>query len=97
MPDTGENEANDGKRFPSDLSKSAVIKETADGFTYLDLLQFPEYFATDLSAAQAAFMARSQNSQCRGQLQCCHHHTCTAKQTKLDAGSGKGQNHEPSP
>ncbi len=32
MPDAGENEADDGKRFPSDLSKSTAIKKTADGF-----------------------------------------------------------------
>jgi len=60
MPDAGENEADDGKRFPSDLSKSTAIKKTADGFTYLDAAQFHEYFAADLSAEQAAFMARSQ-------------------------------------
>jgi pimeloyl-ACP methyl ester carboxylesterase len=60
MPDTGENEADDGKRFPSDLSKSTAIKKTADGFTYLDPAQFHEYFAADLPAEQAAFMARSQ-------------------------------------
>src|SRR2546421_10413895 len=60
MPDGGENEADDGKRFPSDLSKSTAIKKTGDGFTYLDPTQFPEYFAADLSAEQAAFMARSQ-------------------------------------
>ena len=60
MPDAGENEADDGKRFPSDLSKSGAIKKTADGFTYLDPAQFPEYFAADLPAEQAAFMARSQ-------------------------------------
>src|SRR6476661_3854248 len=60
MPDAGENEADDGKRFPSDLSKSTAIKKTADGFTYLDPSQFHEYFAADLSAEQAAFMARSQ-------------------------------------
>jgi pimeloyl-ACP methyl ester carboxylesterase len=60
MPDAGENEADDGKRFPSDLSKSAAIKKTADGFTYLDHAQFHEYFAADLPAEQAAFMARSQ-------------------------------------
>src|ERR1700720_4592327 len=40
MPDAGENEADDGKRFPSDLSKSGAIKKTADGFTYLDAEQF---------------------------------------------------------
>jgi len=60
MPDAGENEADDGKRFPSDLSKSNAIKKTADGFTYLDSAQFHEYFAADLPAEQAAFMARSQ-------------------------------------
>ena len=60
MPDAGENESDDGKRFPSDLSKSNAIKKTVDGFTYLDPGQFHEYFAADLSAEQAAFMARSQ-------------------------------------
>ena len=60
MPDAGENEADDGRRFPSDLSKSGAIMKTADGFTYLDPGKFHEYFAADLSAEQAAFMARSQ-------------------------------------
>src|SRR5438552_4550863 len=60
MPDSGEKESDDGKRFPSDLAKSGAIKKTADGFTYLDPVQFHEYFAADLSAEQAAFMARSQ-------------------------------------
>ena len=60
MPDSGEKEADDGKRFPSDLSKSGAIKKTADGFTYLDPAQFHDYFAADLSPEQAAFMARSQ-------------------------------------
>src|SRR6202045_204967 len=60
MPDAGENEADDGKRFPSDLSKSTAIKKTTDGFTYLDPARFHEYFAADLSTDQAAFMARSQ-------------------------------------
>jgi pimeloyl-ACP methyl ester carboxylesterase len=60
MPDAGENEADDGKRFPSELSKSTAIQRTADGFTYLDPAQFHEYFAADLPAEQAAFMARSQ-------------------------------------
>jgi pimeloyl-ACP methyl ester carboxylesterase len=60
MPDAGESEAEDGKRFPSDLSKSSAIKKTSDGFTYLDPTQFHEYFAADLPADQAAFIARSQ-------------------------------------
>lgn len=60
MPDAGESEADDGKRFPSDLSKSNAIKKTADGFTYIDPAQFREYFAADLPAEQAAFRARSQ-------------------------------------
>jgi len=60
MPDAGENEAEDGKRFPSDLSKSTGIKKTPDGFTHLDPAQFREYFAADLPLDQTAFMARSQ-------------------------------------
>jgi len=60
MPDAGESEADDGRRFPSDLSKSNAIKKTANGFTYLDPAQFHEYFAADVPAEQAAFMARSQ-------------------------------------
>src|SRR5277367_4690261 len=60
MPDAGENEAADGKRFPSDLAKSTAIKKTPDGFTYIDPAQFHELFAADLPAEQAAFMARSQ-------------------------------------
>jgi pimeloyl-ACP methyl ester carboxylesterase len=60
MPDAGENESDDGKRFPSDLSKSTGIKKTADGFTYFDPTQFHEYFAADLAAEQAAFMSHSQ-------------------------------------
>jgi pimeloyl-ACP methyl ester carboxylesterase len=60
MPDAGEKESEDGKRFPSDLSKSGAIKKTPDGFTYIDPAQFHELFAADLPAEQAAFMARSQ-------------------------------------
>jgi pimeloyl-ACP methyl ester carboxylesterase len=60
MPDAGESEAGDGKRFPSDLSKSTAIKKTTAGFTYLDSAQFHQYFAADLPTEQAAFMARSQ-------------------------------------
>jgi len=60
MPDAGENEADDGKRFPSDLSKFGAIKKTPDGFPYHAPAHFHEYFAADVSAEQAAFMARSQ-------------------------------------
>jgi len=60
MPDAGESEADNGKRFPSDLSKSTAMKMTAEGFTYLDPAQFHAYFAADLPAEQAAFMSRSQ-------------------------------------
>src|SRR5437870_13337254 len=60
MPDAGENEADDGKRFPSDLSKSGAIKKTADGFTYLDPAQFHVYFAADVSTEPAACMTQSQ-------------------------------------
>jgi pimeloyl-ACP methyl ester carboxylesterase len=60
MPDAGEKESDDGKRFPSDLAKSGAIKKTPDGFTYIDPAQFHELFAADLPGDQAAFMARSQ-------------------------------------
>jgi len=60
MPDVGETESGDGKRFPSDLAKSGAIKKTPDGFTYIDPAQFHELFAADLPAEEAAFMAHSQ-------------------------------------
>jgi pimeloyl-ACP methyl ester carboxylesterase len=60
MPDSGEKESEDGKRFPSDLAKSGAIKKTPDGFTYINPAQFHELFAADLPADQAALMARSQ-------------------------------------
>jgi pimeloyl-ACP methyl ester carboxylesterase len=60
MPDFGEKESDDGKRFPSDLAKSGAIKKTSDGFTYIDPAQFHELFAADLPVDRAAFMARSQ-------------------------------------
>src|SRR5882757_1173290 len=60
IPDAGEKESEDGKRFPSDLAKSGAIKKTPDGFTYIDPAQFHELFAADLPGDQAAFMARSQ-------------------------------------
>ena len=41
-------------------SASLSVNKTADDFTYLDPAQFHEDFAADLSAEQAAFMARSQ-------------------------------------
>ena len=36
MPDAGEKESEEGKRFPSNLSNSNAIKKTVDGFTYLE-------------------------------------------------------------
>jgi pimeloyl-ACP methyl ester carboxylesterase len=60
MPDSGEKESDDGKRFPSDLAKSGAIKKTPDGFTYIDPAQFHELFAADLPGDKAAFMACSQ-------------------------------------
>ena len=60
MPDAGEKESDDGKRYPSDLAKSGAIKRTSDGFTYIDPAQFHELFAADLPDDRAAFMAHSQ-------------------------------------
>ena len=60
MPDAGEKESDDGRRYPSDLAKSGAIKKTPDGFTYIDPAQFHELFAADLPEGRADFMARSQ-------------------------------------
>ncbi len=60
MPDSGEKESDGGKRFPSDLGKSGAIKQSPDGFTYIDPARFHEFFAADLPADEAAFMASSQ-------------------------------------
>src|SRR6202522_2894665 len=40
MPDVGEKESEDGKRFPSYLAKPGAIKKTPDGFTYTDPSRF---------------------------------------------------------
>jgi pimeloyl-ACP methyl ester carboxylesterase len=60
MPDAGEKESEDAKKYPSDLAKSGAIKKTPDGFTYVDPARFHELFAADLSDEQAAVMAKSQ-------------------------------------
>jgi len=60
MPDAGESEAEDGKRFPSDLARSPYVKKTPDNFNYIDPAEFPAYFAADIPKAQAEFEARSQ-------------------------------------
>lgn len=60
MPDAGESEAQDGKKFPSDLARSTYVRKTEDNFNYIDPSEFPIYFAADLPQAQADFAARSQ-------------------------------------
>lgn len=60
MPDAGESEAGDGKKFPSDLARSTYVRKTPDNFNYLDPGEFRTYFAADLPTAQADFEARSQ-------------------------------------
>lgn len=60
MPDAGESEREDGKRFPSALSKTTAVKKTPDGFTYIEPNEFREYFAADLPSDVAAFAAHSQ-------------------------------------
>lgn len=60
-PDVGEDEAALGRKMPSVLAQtSGAIKRTPDGFTYLDLEQFPKLFAPDLPRERAEFVARSQ-------------------------------------
>ena len=59
-PDAGENEAANGKAYPTALSRAQAIEKTPDGFTYLDPARFPALFAADMPLAQASFEAHSQ-------------------------------------
>jgi hypothetical protein len=93
MPDAGENEADDGKRFASDLSRSDAIKKTAEGFTYLDPAQFCEYFATDLSVEQAAVMARSKVLNAADYFKAAITTPAWRSNPSVDVGSCKGRNH----
>ncbi len=60
MPNAGESEVQEGKLFPSAVSKAKVIATTPDGFDYLERSEFPKYFAADLPREQAVFEAQSQ-------------------------------------
>jgi pimeloyl-ACP methyl ester carboxylesterase len=60
-PDVGEDEGELGKRMPSVLGRTeGAIKETPDGFTWLDRPAFLQLFAPDLPPEQAEFESRSQ-------------------------------------
>jgi pimeloyl-ACP methyl ester carboxylesterase len=60
-PDVGEDEGELGKKMPSVLGRTeGAIRQTPDGFTYLDEPAFLKLFAPDLPRAQAVFEARSQ-------------------------------------
>jgi pimeloyl-ACP methyl ester carboxylesterase len=60
-PDVGEDESSLGKRMPSATQKQkGAIKQTADGFTFVDPGIFFKSFAADLPREQAEFEARSQ-------------------------------------
>jgi pimeloyl-ACP methyl ester carboxylesterase len=60
-PDVGEDEGALGKRMPSVTQKQpGAIRDTGDGFTFLDPEDFPEDFAADLPREQAEFESRSQ-------------------------------------
>jgi pimeloyl-ACP methyl ester carboxylesterase len=94
MPDAGENEADDGKRFPSDLGKSTAIKKTVDGFTFIDPAQFHEYFAADLSTEQAAFMSRSQVLNLADNFKAVISTPAWRSKAQLDGGSNERPNHQ---
>jgi hypothetical protein len=64
------------------------------GFTYLDPAQFHEYFAADLSAEQAAFMARSQAFGAADNFKAVYHDSGVEKQTELDVSSDEKSNHQ---
>ncbi|WP_414653367.1 alpha/beta hydrolase [Geminicoccus sp.] len=60
-PDVGEDEGALGKKTPSVLGKTpGAIKQTPDGYTYLNPSEFPKLFAPDLPHDQAVFASRSQ-------------------------------------
>ena len=56
-PAAGESEAGNSKRYPSAYTS---LKKGADGFDYIDPLQFPADFAADIPKKRAEFMANSQ-------------------------------------
>jgi pimeloyl-ACP methyl ester carboxylesterase len=59
--DVGEDEGALGKRMPSATQKQkGAVKETDDGFTFLDPADFYKDFAADLPREQAEFESRSQ-------------------------------------
>ena len=64
------------------------------GFTYLDPVQFHEYFAADLSAEQAAFIARSQAFDAADNFKAVYHDSGVEKQTELDVSSDERSNHQ---
>lgn len=60
-PDVGKDEGELGKKMPSVLGRTeGAIKETPDGFTWLDRQAFLELFAPDLPRARAEFASCSQ-------------------------------------
>jgi hypothetical protein len=61
MPDAGEKESDDGKRFPSDLAKSGALKKTTDGFTYIDSAQFHPSRKLNLVATISKTFPRSRH------------------------------------
>jgi hypothetical protein len=91
LPDAGESEASDEKRFPSPVSTAGVFRKTPDGYTYLDPNAFPAYFAADLPLLQALFNAATQiQTACIG-LRWCNHLAGIEDEAELDDGAGDDQ------
>ena len=57
--DAGETEVGNGKKLPNSTPASAIVK-TADGFLFLNPVDYPADFAADLPRAQAEFEAHAQ-------------------------------------
>ena len=55
--DDGETESANGKKFPN---SSRPLVSTADGFVFLDPVNFPDDFAADVPRARSEFMAHAQ-------------------------------------
>jgi pimeloyl-ACP methyl ester carboxylesterase len=58
-PDEGETESGNGKRYPA-AGRGAITPVGTDGYVWIDPARYHADFASDLSAAEAEFEARSQ-------------------------------------
>jgi pimeloyl-ACP methyl ester carboxylesterase len=88
MPDVGEKESEDGKRFPSDLTKSGAIKKTR---------AVPRILRGRRSCRPSRIHVAVAGAQLRGQLLSDYHYCRVAYEAKLDVGARSRPNHQSRP